>query len=189
MSSNTNNSVGSIHKGDHSVSSHSYDDSGGVPFFADMTLDLAEAHDIAETPDPSQKSVIGVERMTPSASEVDFPTLPVLRETRSNNNVSPTTTTTLPDHPQPEEESSPQHCDFNPQDGMDSNDLENRDMGRLTNDPRNMRRRFQGLGNRLKSNRKTWPKDVSWAVAFCVVVPSSLLFPFGSPEFQRMVTK
>jgi hypothetical protein len=177
MSSNTNNSVGSIHKGDHSVSSHSYDDSGGVPFFADMTLDLAEAHDIAETPDPSQKSVIGVERMTPSASEVDFPTLPVLRETRPNNNVSPTTTTTLPDHPQPEEESSPQHCDFNPQDGMDSNDLENRDMGRLTNDPRNMRRRFQGLGNRLKSNRRTWPKDVSWAVAFCVVVPSSLLFP------------
>ncbi|KAL3895204.1 MAG: hypothetical protein SGARI_007518, partial [Bacillariaceae sp.] len=189
MNNTLNDSSNSVNKGDHSVSSHSYDDSGGAPFFADMTLDLALAHDIAETPDPTQKSVIGVERMAPSleTGKLEFPTLPALPETKSNTstNVEPslsldrTTSYEDPSHqeppPQQQEQFQSPSSSFNPQDG--SEDLENRDMERVTNDPRNMRRRFQGLGNRLKSNRRSWPKDVSWAMAFCIVVPFSLLFP------------
>ena len=58
MMSSIHSSSGGGGGGDQqSTSSHSYEESG-LPFFADMTLDLAEAHDIAETPEPTRRTMV-----------------------------------------------------------------------------------------------------------------------------------
>jgi hypothetical protein len=251
-SNNNNNSFSSNSLMDQSQSSsrHSYEAENGIPFFADMTLDLAEAHDIAETPEPLHRTLFPTTTQSLQHQQQQFPTLPSLSEYNSsnqnlvdnfivtnnnniNNNgdneemllstplsrisrlppqqqqqqhlplssatttsttVSATTTTTAVAASMSSSSSSPpvpQHDDnnYNPQDDTVVGVMLDRNMERVTaNDTNNKNSHhpgfLRGLATRRSSNhqhhrrrRRQWPKDVSWAIAFILIVPITLLFP------------
>jgi hypothetical protein len=85
----TNQTSSLIMNRSQSTSSHhsNNDAENGVPFFADMTLDLAEAHDIAETPEPLHRTLFPATTVQPSQQpQQHFPNLPSLSEYNNNNN-------------------------------------------------------------------------------------------------------
>ena len=56
-----------------------------TPFFADMTLDISVAHDIAETPEPINRKTFDANHPV-SSSLPHFPTMPSLPELQQSNN-------------------------------------------------------------------------------------------------------
>eukprot|EP00980_Cylindrotheca_fusiformis_P020309 scaffold7344_cov145-Cylindrotheca_fusiformis.AAC.7 len=126
-------------------SSHGEDE---APFFADMTLDLAVAHDIAETPEPTTRKVVG-------RSEGSLDSFP-----------------RMPDIPQeaPLAFSEPDTSNDNPDFGRN-----NLNSIRSVQAQRKAFSRTDSGGGMPSSRR--WPRDSSWALAFGIFIPVSLLGP------------
>lgn len=165
-----------------------------MPFFADMTLDLAEAHDIAETPEPMQRAI--VQTSQPQHPSVNFPNLPSLAENSQSSNIpnpgadsfatppritarpTPSSPPLVAPPSNPPDTSAPPLASpqyHNPQDDNFESSFLERDMDRLSANPR------VGQGPRMSHSgqrrRRQWPKDVSWALSFVIVVPVTLFFP------------
>lgn len=160
--------------GDHNGSYSAGEDES--PFFADITLDLAEAHDIAETPEPSRKALIGGEygnmpRM-PSipandplvSSSKSLPASPYIKQNNS-----------IPDPVQEDDDTDEQFTG------------ESRNFVSITSDSaQGNHEKANSTGNlhsahnhrnRMTPSSRRWPRDVEWAVGFCILVPLSLLLP------------
>lgn len=175
-----------------------------TPFFADVTLDLAEAHDIAETPEPTRVVLVEAPQIT------RFPSLNVQDDRNSNAAASTSMTATamtmsedeggtdqiidntvlLPartlspfsaDPRQSMNGSSPLPDHSQPQSLYVINQHHNpqddlQPMARVTSSSQGrILRPISSINSRLR--RRQWPKDVSWTVAFCIFVPVSLLLP------------
>jgi Plasma-membrane choline transporter len=186
---------------DHSTSS-SYEDTA-PPFFADMTLDLAEAHDIAETPEPKQRTLIEAREIVDVHSLAQLPTISTIssgNNTVNSNNISInivsrptpggadgmirsddndiTAAATTIDQSSSQQYQQGSH-DHNPQD-----DYLPQVMGRVTSSDPGMStaRNYRSASNVLMrgaggSRRRLRSKDVAWAVCFILIVPTSLLVP------------
>jgi hypothetical protein len=123
---------------------HSSSISGGL-FFADATLDLDEAHDIAETPEP-MKLVMNTSKVQSSSIPMELPILASNTETPALN-----------------KESIPGKL------GPNTANLMNRiDGGARGSAPSNHQSTY-----RPRPPRR--PRDIPWLVAFFVFVPLSLL--------------
>lgn len=140
----------------HGSASYAEDD---APFFADMTLDLAEAHDIAETPEPTtRKRYIG-----PGDLGDNFPQMPV-----------------VPDSPQ--DLTKDTQIKALPISFMDDDDEKiNPDFdlkGNLTSiTSEQTHGRAKATSRSTMPSSKNWPRDVSWAVGFGIAIPFTLLWP------------
>lgn len=136
---------------------HQDDDS---PFFADITLDLAEAHDIAETPEPTRTTLTDTDFLK------DMPRMPSIPdgipETVPLSTFSdvPGGTMTFPTV------ATSQESDRSDERQLFSS-ISNQPSGEIPPEYR----------SRLTPSTRRWPRDVQWAVAFCILVPLSLLLP------------
>lgn len=147
-----------------SFSNNSEDES---PFFADMTLDLAEAHDIAETPEPNRKPL--------SQQTIEnLPSMPAIPEP------TPSAALSMPSTPDRSIGYSDNPSSVYSTDDDDSMGETNRVMASISNapdqDPGGASTAHRGV-NRMTPSAKRWPRDVQWAVGFCILVPLSLLLP------------
>ena len=170
------------HDGDH------FDDDHAAPlFFADMQLDLAEAHDIAETPEPKQRKLV-IEPGNVDVVHTLAPHMPIMSPSSStpvNSNSSnededegdhnkASTTTQQQHQPQFYGHHNPQDDDYMPQ-----------VLGRVTSSdpgmstPHNSRSASNVLMRSAGGSRRTrlWSKDVVWALSFIIIVPISLTGP------------
>jgi len=195
-----------------------------TPFFADVTLDISVAHDIAETPEAVTRKSYDTNQHVPSLP--DIPAMPSLTEfqhelmakekslplehleepnlksqrslSSSNNKRSDKSNQfdSVDFLKQPNQDQlqlqlpqSPQRNDnynFNDvgneiPDVNDGSDSDNHVMAHVTrnNTPGG---RFRPFGNtngnwRTRLRRRRWPKDISWAVAFWMIVPISFFVP------------
>ena len=123
------------------------------PFFADITLDLAEAHDIAETPEPRKFVVDDTMR-----AARQMPQIPPFNANSSNHSVSgPPARMTLTSG------------------GASVSSMEISDN---TDDP--MRSVMGSVAHAYDAptpSLRRFPRDIPWAAAFCVIVPTCLLVP------------
>ncbi|CAB9504226.1 Plasma-membrane choline transporter [Seminavis robusta] len=171
-----------------SQSNHS-SSSGGL-FFADATLDLDEAHDIAETPEPPKrflkvdtKNTLHPNLRLPQLDSLGGPTI-----TKSSGPTTRNTTASRPTSPSTSQKTSPTQSD-----APSSSRSLSGPMTRISNsngnnlDTRPPAERFRA--------RPRWPRDLPWAIAFCVMVPVGLVWPsllwhrqniFGMPDTQTM---
>lgn len=174
---------------------------GSAPFFADVTLDISVAHDIAETPEIVTRKTYDPSVHVPSLP--DIPPMPSPLEIQQDqagsieSSVSQRLETPqnmqsqaiLPEDSGNSDEQNQQHEDqetpsrsLSWNDESDPSDSdENHVMARVTstNTPGG---RFRPFGNtngnwRTRLQRKQWPKDISWAVAFWMVVPVGFFVP------------
>ncbi|VEU33620.1 unnamed protein product [Pseudo-nitzschia multistriata] len=185
----------------------------GTPFFADMTLDISVAHDIAETPEAVARATM--DHNTSAGLLSDVPSMPPLPEFqheqlqsqpgRQSSSLSQrpeepfvpsklvysngSSDAPLDHHRQqqtPLEKSEPRS--LSPEEHFDSNHFDEEDeddhqiMARVTSSNHTRGGRFRPFGNsngnwRNRLRRKQWPKDISWAVAFWMIVPVGLLVP------------
>lgn len=128
------------------ITPQQFDDSiaGGL-FFADATLDLDEAHDIAETPEP-RKLVMTAATVPQALAPVEMPTL------APNNQI----------HPMHNLNKTP----FPPKLGPNTDNFMNRIDG---GEPRSVPQ----PAHRPRPPRR--PRDISWIVAFFLFVPLTLV--------------
>ena len=201
-----------------------------TPFFADVTLDISIAHDIAETPEAVTRKTYDADDNDPVASSLaEVPTMPSLPELhqrdltareappslyqRADEPPRAQTQTRAPlyttankfnsvgnsNHPQEPEQQQKipprnnilqnESCDdpnaIDDNQGFDDDDShydsDNHVMARVTSN-HTPGGRFRPFGNtngnwRTRLQRKKWPKDISWAVAFWMFVPIGLLVP------------
>ncbi len=181
-----------------------------TPFFADVTLDISMAHDIAETPEAGARKTYDPSRNVPSLAGLpSMPTLPERQVERqgssltgrieerqknsSDDDFNPITSHNQLDQHEdqkiPPPPSSPPPTDnYGFQDVGHPMSIENDD---FDNDNHVMARvtsnhtpggRFRPFGNkngnwRTRLQRKKWPKDTSWAVAFWMLVPIGFFVP------------
>jgi hypothetical protein len=141
------------------------------PFFADITLDLAEAHDIAETPEPrkfvSEFSMENTLKMPPiSDSKVSSPLSP-LAAFPSPAPVPPVKG--MITAPYADDTTSTMKSDLEQQAQMRS----------ITNSQEHGRvaMAYNKSSTSQTPSSKRWPRDIQWAVAFCIIVPLSLVLP------------
>lgn len=129
--------------------SYSEDES---PFFADMTLDLAEAHDIAVTPEPTRQVLVDA-----GSAARNIPKMPPIL-----------------DDPLSSPEDGAQEFAFD--------DTQGNNMKSITSEQTHGK--FSRYNGKKTSSSRRWLRDTPWAVAFCLVVPLSLLVPimFSSNE-------
>lgn len=140
----------------HGSSSRGDDD---PPFFADMTLDLAEAHDIAETPEATHRKLLHTKDQLAS-----IPKMPVIPQngvisthsllSNSNDNMNP---------------------DFNA------------NLRSITHEQTHGRISAMGNIKPLPATRNM-PRDVYWSIAFAIFVPFSLLGPIMSSKDAEAIT-
>lgn len=127
--------------------SHHEDD---VPFFADMTLDLAEAHDIAVTPEPLRTTFAATGKLSrvipplPSIPDKGFE----FTEPSFVNNPGPARNLSTDE---PYDDSNRFSSIANPA--------------------------VSSHRDRALPSARRWSRDVEWAAAFVVIVPLSLLLP------------
>lgn len=165
--------------------------SGGL-FFADATLDLDEAHDIAETPEPPRR-FLAVDPTCESASTIlRMPQLDsvgggssvISSKNSSKSNSSRSISPQRSNLPVPSSSTSLEVDS----DGPPSSKSLNGPMHRITNSSSgdnngngNQRNYGNSLGAMSMASRPRarprWPRDLPWAVAFCIVVPLGLLWP------------
>ena len=167
----------------HSSSSQNHNSAGGL-FFADATLDLDEAHDIAETPEPprrflqvdSQKQAATL-RLPQLDLAVDHPASTSSStgpQNRSRSNSLANSRSTSPIRQQTAPASAPPSIPPEPE-APDSSKTLSGPMNRITSS-------HIGTSGNMAATRGVrtpprWPRDLPWAIAFCVVVPISLLWP------------
>ena len=237
--------------------------SSSLPFFADATLDLDTAHDLAETPDVTQRSIVripplqqlehpqrqpqhqqgdttdlGQASASSSTTNRDPPILPALQPGAASDFNAPPPAWRSPSAssnreggisaPIAREEQDPQGLEpaisGNPLflageealtmegsdlhemvDDMDADDLDAEhapalELKRITGGvargatqsattPHSTQHGDTTLAS-VPKQRPRWPRDLSWAVAFCMFVPLSLLWPIWmeqvhySPDFS-----
>ena len=168
-----------------------------TPFFADVTLDISMAHDIAETPEATTRKTYDPGRNVPSLAGLpSMPPLPEQSLTRGSSltgrldNQELSTNDPLNDFDRSEDPVS--SLDFassdiidpmsiEDDDSDDGFDNENHVMARVTSS-HTPGGRFRPFGNtngnwRNRVQRKKWPKDISWAVAFWIMVPIGFFGP------------
>jgi hypothetical protein len=116
-----------------------------VPFFADATLDLSEAHDIAETPEPQRRTLSGADKSGPTA----FIELPSLTENSTSEH-----------HVQ-----SPESIASKKQNVANMARITSADVPSARSHPPTHRPRAP-----------TRPRDLGWAVAWLLFVPTSLVW-------------
>ena len=191
---NENNIETPNHDSSHSSSQNHGSVSGGL-FFADATLDLDEAHDIAETPEPPRR-FLSVDPQDAGQPSLRLPQLEAVGN-GSNTMGTPTSnrhnsaTNSRSASPQPTNNNntplSSAALEVNPEGPASSNSLSG-PMNRITssnhnyNNPMNngssgSHTRMESSGRHRSRARPRWPRDLPWAVAFCVVVPMGLLWP------------
>ena len=135
----------------HSISSHGDDES---PFFADITMDIAEAHDLAMTPEPHMHRKV----MGDAINGAPLPRMPQFLSSSSNHSTI---------------------SQNNPQALVTGGAIASVPGDR--NEPMNS---VKGGSFAQAYNQKTtptslqrYPRDIPWAVAFCIFVPISLFLP------------
>jgi hypothetical protein len=205
-----------------SASSSHGDDESASPFFADMLLDLAEAHDIAETPVRQQRKPVVLSGISPLELEMPIfgnvpennnnPTSMIVSSSSSLNggggiaaSTATTTPTTGTDGPATDVLLGGLQLDASltqqpiPTSSNHSNHNRDAPMNRITSASlNNNNNNNNGSGGASSNARayntingapqltpasKRWPRDIPWAVAFCIIVPISLLVPiFASPS-------
>lgn len=173
------------------------------PFFADMTLDLAEAHDIAETPEPTKRPILDPSVM----ASRNIPHMPSIPD-NDNFAATSTTTTTRTQKTAADDEavvgmstgveyssSVPARAMENENENNINSNFEGGKLTSITSDQNNGGGGFagqNGLGKRPSimntPSSKKYPKDIPWAVGFCIVVPLSLLLPmmFATPSADKV---
>lgn len=129
--------------------SHGEDD---IPFFADMTLDLAEAHDIAETPEGKHRKVLN-----PTSKELIA--MPQFSEIPQDEAVTASLSSM-------NDNGSNMNPDF-------SNNLNS-----ITSEQTHGK--LSALGVKPSPATRSMPRDVYWAIAFAIFVPFSLFGPIVS---------
>ena len=140
-------------------------------FFADITLDLAEAHDIAVTPEPTRKAVVSGGKLSRS-----MPRMPSIPDAPSALDEPPISAPALP------------HQSTHSTDEVTSSYMDRKTQfaSIVGSGPTGSHPRNRGSG-RLPSARRL-PRDVKWAVAFWFVVPLSLILPMiFCPPVARVV--
>ena len=164
-------------------SDHGDDES---PFFADMTLDLAEAHDIAETPQPRKLILDETAMGSAGSAQLHIPSLGSSMDSISESMVPPmaaTDGTITSGGSIPTSIPNPSNAETSgSSDGQRYNKItSSSDMGRM--EPMNRISNVEeGRGAVVHAytgtpSSKRWPRDIQWAVAFCIVAPISLLIP------------
>lgn len=158
--------------------------SGGL-FFADATLDLDEAHDIAETPEPPRRFLNMDANHTNAHPTLRLPQLDRLGSnlsTSSGNSLQNRSATNSRDNSRsvsPVQAAAPTILNTQPEGPSSSKSLSG-PMNRITSGGNNSNGHYNpnlgGSRPRFR-NRPRWPRDLPWAVAFCVVVPLGLLWP------------
>ena len=150
------------------------------PFFADMTLDLAEAHDIAETPVPTRKRLIGPDELgndlltmpaIPGSPEAPSPQSFTTSSSRDAGISRPVPMPLLGSTSDDGEDSSSNNNinpNFDPHGNLTSITSE-QTHGRIAS--------AKGTSGSLPPSARRWPRDVSWAVGFAIAVPLSLILP------------
>ena len=218
-SSTTNDNDKSHYNGDDYMSPEKVGDMGSgfgstSPFFADVTLDICMAHDIAETPEAVTRKTYDPNRYVPSLAGI--PAMPPLPERQGQkgrqgsilsgrlddthtkrhvpqpkifqNSVDPSNDSDHHEDQKIPPSSLTHNHDYDSNDvgnpmSIESDDFDNDNnvMARFTsnNSPGG---RFRPFGNtngnwRTRLQRKKWPKDISWAVAFWTVAPIGILAP------------
>jgi hypothetical protein len=187
-----------------SQGSHHEDDES--PFFADITLDLAEAHDIAETPQPIRKllkeTVNSTLHIPAFDSTSDLPLVDVVGTPTATTSAAASSSSFISDggiYPN-------RAADINSKsnDGNNSSNITiiNNDtigvpvastaavapptsspamkpMNQISSNTISERKVAHAYGNapRLTPSSRRWPRDIPWAVAFCIVVPLFLIIP------------
>lgn len=138
---------------DQDLSSGSHGDED-APFFADITLDLAVAHDIAETPEPTRKRLLehGEENLT------DFPKMPIIPQEA------------------PAAFSQPQAATLGEVDTSNNNPNFGGILNSIRSERAHGREASRNASSGMPSSRR-WPRDSSWALAFGIFIPFSLLGP------------
>jgi hypothetical protein len=178
--------------------SHSSSDGGGL-FFADATLDLDEAHDIAETPEPPRRFLQVDPKGPISHANLRLPQLDLLPSTgpgtlglTNSGTINRSVTLTT----------SPQSAAVSPTntaaEGPSSSRSLNAPMNRITNTRDDNHPHSNGHVSSERPRfrqRPRWPRDLPWAVAFCVMLPVGLIWPsllwhrqniFGMPDYKTM---
>ena len=165
--------------------SHDNSFSSATPFFADVTLDISMAHDIAETPEAvTRKTYDPNQHVSSLPNTLAMPPLPEFEQDQIASHV-PSLSERL-EEPLPTASKEDFKEDFDPTDQnqdqyFDESDHDGHEMTRVTsnNTPGG---RFRPFGNtngnwRSRLERKQFPKDISWAVAFWIVVPIGFIAP------------
>ena len=206
MDTSINGSGHDGHDTPNNSSSHSQQElnnhgsvSGGL-FFADATLDLDEAHDIAETPEPPRRFLSVDSQNSSTQAKLRLPQLmdsaggngngSISRNNSAANSrsVSPQTNPNVAAAAAP---SSSTSLEVDPEGPPSSKSLSG-PMNRITSGHNGNNHDYSlgggsgggggssrmGMPGRHRSRaRPRWPRDLPWAVAFCVVVPMGLLWP------------
>lgn len=136
------------------TSTSSFSDADESPFFADITLDLAEAHDMAMTPEATQKKLV-VDHSTR-----DIPRMPM-----------------IPDDPISPPEGAMNELEITAPDYPVFDDMQGNPLNSITSDRAGNVATTYNQNKLMPTSARKWPRDVSWAAAFCIVVPLSLLLP------------
>jgi hypothetical protein len=177
--------------------SHSYgndDESTGtpLPFFADATLDLEEAHDIADTPE-AFKPRFDATKITANKQvqlHLDLPVLSYDEEfdgednnsgtdnrttgngtNNSNRNATGATTTATTSSSNQQLPAVPTNSNKNT--SNINNNREKSNFSRITSLESDVQQQDQSLPRQPPR----WPRDIPWAVAFLVFVPVSFVWP------------
>ena len=146
------------------------------PFFADITLDLAEAHDIAVTPEPTRKAVVTGGKISRS-----LPRMPSIPDGSSSFEDAPTLSTPA----LPTTHSTSTHSTEEVTSSY--TDRKTKFASIVGSRPGGKYHRNRGGSGTLPSARRM-PRDVQWAVAFWLVVPLSLVLPLiVGPPVVRVV--
>ncbi len=219
LNANTNSAMSSANDDDDNYNSperlnDSIASGFASPFFADVTLDISMAHDIAETPEATTRKTYDPTRNVPSLAGLP-PMLPLPEQSLKQGpeqslKQGPLSGRLDTDSANVKQESSndfnviddsgldfassdiidPMSIDIDIDDDDSSSDNdENHVMARVTSS-HTPGGRFRPFGNtngnwRTRLQRKKWPKDISWAVAFWMVVPVGFFGPlilFGKPN-------
>ena len=149
-----------------------------MPFFADVVMDLSEAHDFAETPEPSKPTFIASTIPNSKMHRITIPSLGMAeqQETRLDPAVAPMPVSLSPPSrglTKRDRESSTSHNDDNDND----DDIENHNQA-----PQKTFARISNFETDLRTmdlpkTRPRWPRDIPWAVAFLIYCPLALAWP------------
>jgi hypothetical protein len=144
------------------VGSPSFEGSASrLPFFADATLDLAEAHDIADTPEATRPQFDTV-TIQAHRTRLQVPSLQNLVEITEETSAVASSSQQAPAS-SPE---SPPTDSFIPSSPQNEKASFSRITGSLDTDVRT-----------TTTRKPKWPRDIPWTVAFFLFVPTALLYP------------
>lgn len=137
--------------------------SSGMLFFADATLDLSEAHDMAETPEPCRMILSEQAVVTPRGGGLmEMPILETPDTTSAQETPAKKNTTSL----------------------SNTTTRPTTNMNRITSDDLPLDNTFPPLHPPRRVPRR--PRDIPWAVSWVLVVPVSMLITsFFSREYSK----